>query len=71
MHCSTKCERLQCRSWVVDFLGGEGEVGGGVGEGVGGREGRGVGDGLLEEFFGFGGAVEAEWEDEGEEDYWG
>ena len=51
---------MQCRPRVIDLGGGEGEVGGGVGEGGGGGEGGGIGDGLLEQFFGFAGAVEAE-----------
>jgi hypothetical protein len=51
---------LQSSSWIVDFGSGEGEVRGGIGEGGLGGESCGVGDGQLEEFFGLGGAMEAE-----------
>ena len=51
---------MQSGSWIVDFGSGEGEASGGVGEGGRSGEAFGVGDGLLEEFFGLGRAMEVE-----------
>lgn len=49
---------MQSSSWVVDLGSCEGEVSCCVGEGVGRGEGGRIGDGLLEELFGFAGAAE-------------
>ena len=60
LHCSTKCQRLQSSSWIVDFGSCESEVGCRVAEGGGGGEGGGVCDGLFEQLFGFARAVQTD-----------